>query len=123
MKNIFVSYNFNDKAVVHTIQNMANQYSERRLGNFNFTSAVAVQGDAAIEGEIRRIMNQCDTVLFVIGDNNHNSPWINREVDLAISYNKHLVLTRLPNTTGGAPQKLARYPVTNWNLRDLASAF
>ncbi len=122
MKNVFVSYNFKDQEVVHTVQNMAGQFSGGNFAKFELTKNVALQGDAAIDQEIRRVMNSCDSVLFVIGNNNHNSPWINREVELAISADKRLVLTRLPGTTGGPPARLAGHPIAEWKPNKLADA-
>ncbi|NQZ10588.1 MAG: TIR domain-containing protein [Algicola sp.] len=70
----------------------------------------------------KRVMNGCDALLVIIGNNNHNSPWINREVELGISKNLPIVVTQLPNTTGGIPNKLRgmRYREVDWDDVDLA---
>jgi len=67
-------------------------------------------------------MSGCDAALFVVGDNSHNSPWINREVELAVSKGLALVATQLPHTSGGIPNKLKNNyaNIANWSMEDLA---
>jgi hypothetical protein len=67
-------------------------------------------------------MQGCDAALFIVGNNNHNSPWILREAELAISMNLHLVLTRIPESTGAIPPILSRMslPVAKWEVQDIA---
>ncbi len=120
---IFVSYNFNDRAVVNTVKSMTQNAGGKIDGKFVFvTNDVSDQGGKAIDQEIRSVMSGCDAALFVVGDNSHNSPWINREVELAVSKGLSLVATQLPNTFGGIPNKLKNNnpQIAIWSMSDLA---
>ncbi|SIO94773.1 toll/interleukin-1 receptor domain-containing protein [Vibrio spartinae] len=122
-KKIFVSYNFNDKEIVHSVKNMLQSNGGKINGQFSFvTSDFSAQGNDAINKEIKKVMSDCDAALFLVGDNSHNSPWINREVQLAKSLNLHIVLTRLPDSRGAAPKGLtdSYYPEAEWKANDLA---
>lgn len=120
---VFVSSNFNDRAVVNTINNMIAR--GRYYGDIFFVeNDVSSEGAFAIDREINRIMNSCDAVLFVVGDNCHNSPWIEREVELAYSKNLPVIVTQLPKTFGGPPNGLKdkKYTVAKWEEGDLGEA-
>lgn len=115
MTHVFVSYNFNDREIVHSINSMHQEMNKRSQVAFVFVQEDCSKfGDNAIDREIRHVMQPCDSVLFVIGDNNHNSPWIDREAQLAISMGKHIVLTRLPGTYGAPPTSLRNKHEQPW---------
>lgn len=120
---IFVSYNFNDRAVVHTVKSMTQDVGGKIDGKFVFvTNDVSDYGDNAIDREIRSVMSGCDVALFVVGDNSHNSPWINREVELAVSQGLTRVVTRPKGYTGGIPNALysTNYTEVGWSMNNLA---
>ena len=122
-KRIFVSYNFNDREVTKTVKSMTQNVGGCVQGQFVFVeNNVSRDGRSAIDAEIKKIMNDCDAALFVIGNNSHNSPWINREVELAISYGIKIVKTQLPSTNGGQPEKLnwLNCREAQWSARSIA---
>jgi len=122
-KKIFVSYNFNDKEVVHTVQSMMQSNQGKIQGKLVFVeNDVSHEGTNAIDREIRRVIYGCDVALFVVGNNNHNSPWINREAELAISNGACIVVSKLPKTNGGIPNALIHhhYYEANWSSNDLS---
>lgn len=119
---IFVSFNFKDKEVVFTVKSMLQKGGGNIQGKFAFVeNDVSAEGVRAIDEEIKRIMKLCDAALFVIGDNNHNSSWIEREAELAKSMNLKIVVTRLPHTRGAVPPGLrsGQYPEVEWSSTDL----
>ncbi|WDD97411.1 TIR domain-containing protein [Thalassomonas actiniarum] len=120
---IFVSYNFNDREISHSIKNFMQSHGGPVRGSFIFVeNDVSAHGDTAIDKEIKDVMSGCDSAFFVVGDNNHNSPWINREADLAVSKGLKIVVTNLPNTYGGVPNLLRQIPHTKvkWKGSDIA---
>ncbi len=122
-KRIFVSYNFKDAEVVRSVKGMLQSNGGRIDGQFVFvTNNVSAEGSSAIDKEINRVLSGCDAALFVVGNNSHNSPWINREAQLAKSKNLCIVLTQFPGATGGVPHELASssYLTAPWNLDDLS---
>ncbi len=120
---IFVSYNFNDREISRSIQSFTRLHGGPVRGNFLFVeNDVSTYGEAAIDKEIKEVMSGCDAAFFVIGNNNHNSPWINREAVLAMSKGLKIVISRLPNTNGGVPSQLRNIPYTEvqWTASNIA---
>lgn len=120
---IFVSYNFDDREITHTVKSMMQVNSGKIHGKVVFVeNDVSSQGREAIDREIRGIMSSCDVALFVIGNNNHNSPWIDREAELAISKGINIVVTNLPNSTSAIPRPLRNqgFYQADWSSTDLS---
>lgn len=110
---IFVSYNFNDREISRSIKSFTQLHGGPVRGDFIFVEKdVSVYGDTAIDKEIKEVMSGCDSAFFVIGNNNHNSPWINREAVLAMSKGLKIVVSSFPNTNGGVPSQLRNIPHT-----------
>lgn len=113
---VFISYNFRDeKEFAHSI-GVFFQPQGPCYGTPRFVRNVSVAGDDAIDLEIRRTMADCVAAVFVCGRNSHNSPWINREADLAISRGLGIVALRAPRATGGIPLQLQAVdpPIVDW---------
>jgi len=120
---IFVSYNFNDRNISYTVKSRLQGSGGLVQGIFLFVvNDVSFQGDLAIDLEIRQTMSGCDAALFIVGNNNHNSPWINREAELAISRGLNIVVTKLPETSGGIPNILnsSNYTLAEWSGNDIS---
>lgn len=121
---IFVSYNFNDREISRSIKSFTQSRGGPVRGDFFFVeNDVSIYGDMAIDKEIKEVMSGCDSAFFVIGNNNHNSPWINREAVIAMSKGLKIVISRLPNTNGGVPNQLRNIPYTEvqWIPSDIAN--
>ncbi|WP_432454695.1 TIR domain-containing protein [Agarivorans sp. QJM3NY_29] len=120
---IFVSYNFNDREISRSINSFTQSHGGPVRGSFVFVeNDVSAYGDHAIDKEIKDVMTGCDSALFIVGDNNHNSPWINREAVLAMSKGLKTVVSRFPNTNGGMPLQLRKTPHTEvkWSPFNIA---
>ena len=102
----FISYNFNDREIAHSVRSMFQNNGGPINGHCVFVSGSSTPS-YEIDNNINATMSGCDAALFIVGDNNHNSPWINREAELAISKNLPIVITQLPGTYGGTPHALA----------------
>jgi len=123
MKKIFVSYNFNDRNTSHSIKGMSKYYSGPVNGRFIFVeNDVSKEGDSAIDREIKNTMFDCDIALFLVGSESHNSPWIEREVELATSKNLPIIVMQQPNVKGGIPNSLKNrcYTESSWNAHALS---
>jgi len=120
---IFVSYNFNDREIGRSIKNFTQSYGGPVRGNFIFVeNDVSAYGDDAIDDEIKSVMSGCDSAFFVVGNDNHNSPWINREAVLAMSKGLKIVVSSFPNANGGVPNQLRQIPHTEvkWQPSNIA---
>jgi len=82
----FVSYRYSDQATVGTIKSFFQTHKGPVQGDVVFCrNDVSHLGPYAIDRWILNTVQGCDAALFVIGNNNHNSPWIQREIELADS--------------------------------------
>lgn len=118
MKKIFVSYNFKDRNTSHSIKGMSKENCGPVNGKFVFVeNDVSRAGSAAIDREIKGVMQYCDMAIILIGDESHNSPWIGREVEIAISKNIPIIVMQQPNTSGGVPNslKFKNYKECSWS--------
>lgn len=123
MKKIFVSYNFKDRNTSFSISGMSKENSGPVNGTFVFVeNDVSRDGDFAIDREIKDTMLNCDVALFLVGDISHNSPWIEREVELAISKSLQIIVMQQPNTSGGVPNLLKNhnYQKCPWGAKALS---
>jgi hypothetical protein len=123
VKNIFVSYNFNDRNISHSIKGMSKENSGPVNGRFIFVkNDMSAEGSLAIDREIKDTMQHCDVALFLVGNNNHNSPWIEREAQLSTSKNLPIIVMKLPQTNGGIPNALKgrNYKECSWNAHSLS---
>jgi hypothetical protein len=124
-RNVFISYNFRDRELAHTLKNYFQKLGGPCQGNPVYvTRDVAAEGEAAVDKEIRSVMESCSAAIFVIGDDCHNSPWIEREAQIACSRDLAIVAVRLENTTGGLPPKLREMgiEIEDWAPDQLCAA-
>lgn len=124
-KKIFVSYNFKDREPAHNVRPFFNRQGGRCQGEPVYVeNDVSAQGEAAIREEILRILEPCVGVLFVVGDDSHNSPWIDWEAKMAIRRGLPMVAVQLPNKTGGMPNRLKdlEVPFVAWGQETLCDA-
>lgn len=121
-KHVFVSCDFEDRNLAHAVET----FFESKVGNAKgrpaFVSDVLRDGYEAVDQEIHRTMNGCTAAMFVIGDNGRTSPWIDREVTLAITKGLPMITVRLPGTTGHLPARLSGVDVVNWDHDSMRSA-
>ena len=111
-KSVFVSYKWEDKKWVAKLKSWADK---NLLGeNVRITVERAdyrMEGKAKIRQELKLMIQGASCVLFLIGQDSHNRPWVDYEVDLANQYRKKIVLVRIPETTGKPPVKLRKYAI------------
>lgn len=120
-KKVFVSFNFRDNEQAKNARQLFTDGSVKCTAVPVFvTRDVSAYGDAAIDREIRSVMDGCSALLVVVGSDSHNSPWVEREVKLADSRGMPIVLVR--RSPGGPPASLARrgLPVHDWSPATVA---
>lgn len=122
-KKTFTSYNYSDAEIARTTRSNFNNNGGPIQGkSVSLEENMTDGGHRAIDNAIKEKMSQCDSALFVVGDNSHNSPWIEREAELAVSKGIPITVTQLPGTTGGIPNALKNIPHerANFSSTDLA---
>ena len=114
-RKVFVSFNFKDSSLSYTLNNM----TQSTGCHFVYANEHTHHIDQLIKDKMRG----CCAALFVVGNDNHNSPWINREVELANSMGLTLYVTQLPNTNGGLPNELKDkpYQCVSWSESGISS--
>lgn len=114
MKSIFISYVYEDRKWRDSI---AHWVSSGLVGA-GYT-ATAERGDyrplgeAAIKDHLRPLIRGAAAVVCIVGDNSHNHDWINYELSVATSLGKHIILARIPGTTGGKPSGWEHLPIVS----------
>jgi MTH538 TIR-like domain (DUF1863) len=124
-REIFISYNYADKALVHQITDFFQPAGGLCQGRAIFVvPSVERLTTDEIDKLVMETMKTCQIALFVIGDNSHKRPWVDREVELAQSRGLPRGAVQLPDTSGGLPAGLAREGITplKWNQKDLCAA-
>ncbi|NQZ11254.1 MAG: toll/interleukin-1 receptor domain-containing protein [Algicola sp.] len=121
-QKIFISYNFSDRIVNELVQCMMQKILTHLDGLVVFViDDVSYNGPSAITWEVARLMDECDAALFILGENPHNSPWLEHEVECALSKGLSILLTQLPQTNAGTPDLLANTNCVKvgWNANEI----
>ncbi len=124
-KRVFVSFNFNDKAVSDRVKLMLKAIGENTSVKWVWVeNDVSYNGDTAIAWELEQLMSDCDCALFIIGDNPRTSPWLDKEASLAIARELSVICTILPEMSAQLPEFSKRLdcPVVSWHNEELADA-
>lgn len=112
MKSVFISYVYEDRKWRDSIV----QWVTSGLVGSGYV-ATAERGDyrpageAAIKDHLRPLIRGAAAVVCVVGDNSHNHEWINYELSVAASLGKHIILARIPGTSGGKPNGWQHLPI------------
>ncbi len=62
-------------------------------------------GEAAVERHLEPKIRGAAAVVCLVGQDTHNHEWVQRELEVATSLNKRIVLLRIPGTIGPAPAR------------------
>lgn len=122
-KRIFVSFNYAERAFANDVR----VFFQKLGGPVQATPVfvekdVSAGGEPAIKEEIRRHVTGCRGLLVVVGDDAHNSPWMNYEVGLATSQKIPVAYVRHPRATGGPPNAQRGMPELTWDPKTIATA-
>jgi len=111
-QSIFISYVFEDKNKRDDVERW---FSDNLVGFNRVTIAESQdrrqEGEAAIKDHLRPKIRGAAAVLCLIGDNTHNSRWVQYELDVATTLNKRIVLAQIPGTRGAPPPRHRSLPV------------
>jgi len=123
-RDVFISYNYADREVAHNVHVFFQPQGGACQGKPVLVQEdVASGGDEAIKEAIQDLMEECKAVLFVVGDDSHNSPWINYEAKLARSWGIPMVAVQAPNANGDVPNEIKdQVKLVNWAHDTLCAA-
>lgn len=122
-QSIFISYVYEDKPYRDNVERWFEQgkVGPNRVTIAEFTD-FRQHGDRAVETHLKPMLRGAAAVLCLVGQNTHNSQWVQYELSVASSLNKKIILARIPGTTGAAPphhQHLAIHPLDPSSLLKL----
>ncbi|NJL72689.1 MAG: hypothetical protein HC888_14535 [Candidatus Competibacteraceae bacterium] len=123
MRRVFISYRFGDRQIAHAVNGLFQKHGGRLPG-----SPVRVEDnldkfdDTTIRSRISAEIERCDSALFLIGDDNHNSQWIMYEAETTIRIGLPRFVMRIPGKKGQSPPQLSSAIIYEWNDPKLATA-
>lgn len=121
---LFVSYVYEDGArYAHQLRDWARQGV---LGDVEIVTEredFRQFGDSYVQRELREIMNNCHAGAVLVGNDTHNRPWVDFEIDQFLGAGKQIFWVRLPDTSGAAPPRLRHLSSVAYSPRSLRAAF
>lgn len=125
MNSVFISYRWEEKDYVEGIAGFLNNPNN----DYNWIPKREMEdrrnlGEHEVKKYLREIISPCSALICLVGQNSHNLPWMNWELDVGTSQKKKIVAVRIPDTTGGPPPiiKNRGIPVIEWNARKINEA-
>jgi uracil DNA glycosylase len=121
-----VSFDYKDIASKKAVDNWANQGMGTDIVFSSWDGeSESHKGRDYVERKIRDMINQSHIVLVLVGNNTHERPWVNYEVNHAKCHGMSVIWTQLPNTTGAPPFLLRGQlpvPFKMWSLQETVRA-
>lgn len=105
-KSVFVSHIYEEKPFKDKLDRWAR---DGRLGNATVTGEthdVRQGGQRAIKQHLSPRLKGAGALLVMVGNDSHDRPWLDYEVQHARSHGKKIVAVRVPGTSGAAPRSI-----------------
>lgn len=119
---IFLSYKWEDRESANGLEgllkNPNNKYqhlTEREQED------VRNKGENVVKNYLKGIIQDCDTLICLIGNDTHNATGVRYELEVAKSLRKKIIAVRIPQTTGDLPYILRSWGISEvkWNAKDI----
>lgn len=104
--SVFVSHVFEDRAYRDQLDGWARRGLLGDVVITGETADVRQGGDRAIQGHLNPYLKGAGALLVLVGRDSHNRPWLDHEVQHALSHHKKILVVRIPGTTGAAPMSV-----------------
>jgi len=117
----FISYVYEDGAYKSQLASWANSGQLGLWEPVYENDDVRQDGKKAIQKYLNPLIDSSHAVIILVGNNSHNHPWLDYEIQNAKSAGKSIISVRLPNTTGGPPTG-APYPNVRFNPQEIRTA-
>jgi len=125
-KKIFVSFKYSELEWKNNIESLFHSEGAQVAVTPVWLSIPAANtpriSDTEIRKAIRDRVDACCGLIVVVGNDAHNSPWIDYELGLANALKKPKVAVRHPQATGGLPNNHKGMIVLAWKSDDLMRA-
>jgi hypothetical protein len=118
--SLFLSYVYEDLRWAEEITSWARSGYFGDAAVTSETRDLRQFGEREIESHLKPKIRGAACVLCLIGKDTHNHGWVRYELQVAASLNKRVVLIRIPNTTGLAPDGFRHLPVIHLDPHTIA---
>ncbi len=117
---IFLSYKWEDRESANGLEgllkNPNNKYqhlTEREQED------VRNKGENVVKNYLKGIIQDCDALICLIGNDTHNATGVRYELEVAKSLGKKIIAVRIPQKTGGLPYLLKVWGISevNWDAK------
>ena len=122
LEKIFISFRESDRQYREGFEGLLqNPNSSLKAIPISSREDVRHQGESAVKNYIKKMLAESDIMICLIGNDSHNSNWIDYEMDVATSKNIPIIGVRIPNTYGSGPLlfKKRDLPIINWNVNEI----
>lgn len=119
---IFLSYKWEDRESANGLEgllkNPNNKYqhlTEREQED------VRNKGENVVKNYLKGIIQDCEALICLIGNDTHNATGVRYELEVAKSLRKKIIAVRIPQTTGDLPYILRSWGISEvkWNAKDI----
>lgn len=109
IKRIFISFRETDRQYREAFEGiLKNPNSPLKGIPISSREDVRNQGEKSVKNYIKTLINESDCMIILIGNDSHNSTWIDYEMDVATSKEKPILGVRIPSTSGAGPDLFRR---------------
>jgi len=122
VNQIFISFREIDRQHREGFEGLLqNPNSSLKANPISSRKDVRVQGENVIKDHIKNMLDKSDVVICLIGNDSHNSKWIDYEIEVATSKKIPILGVRIPNTNGNGPYlfRNRNLPLLNWNVKEI----
>lgn len=115
MARIFVSFKDNDGDAREGFEGTLSN-PNRRFVHVPVSSRedVRPRGRGAVENYLRDLVKSVDVVVCLLGNHTADSPWVQYELDVAISIGVPIVPVRISGENGPLPARIAHLQEVRW---------
>ena len=118
-KTIFISHVFEDHKYAKKVKAWEEKgYLPGYIVTYDVEDA-RPDGKKVILDRLSDKLRGAAVILILVGQDTHNHPWIQREFNFGIEYNKKICCLRVPNTDGGKTSYLKKYDVPRFDPNNL----
>ncbi len=112
---IFLSYTWEDRESANGLEGLLkNPNNKYRHITEREQKDMRNKGENAVKNYLKGIIQHCDALICLIGNDTHNATGVKYELEVAKSLGKKIIAVRIPHTTGGLP-----YLLKSWGISEV----
>lgn len=122
---VFLSYKWEDKRAADGLKGyLKNPNNDYRHVAITERDDYRNKGKKAVKTYLKGIIEECDALICLVGQNTHSSQWVAYELDVANSQSKRIIPVRIKKTNGGPPKlvKERNLDIIQWNSKEINDA-